>query len=146
MGELLLQLIIAGAGTVAFALLYSVPGRFLLPCGLVGGLGWLVHILLDETTWCGKTAAVFLASLVVVFLSRWMSVRLKCPATVFITTGIFPLVPGVGIYWTAYYMVTDQMDMAAESGFAALKTAMAIVLGITVMSEVPNRFFHRGSL
>lgn len=63
MSELLLQLIIAGAGTVAFALLYSVPGRFLLPCGLAGGLGWLVYILLDETTWvrqnCRRVSCVF---------------------------------------------------------------------------------------
>ena len=31
--------------------------------------------------------------------------------TVFLIPGIIPLVPGGGIYWTAYYIVTDPVPL-----------------------------------
>lgn len=54
--------------------------------------------------------------------------------------GIFPLVPGAGIYWTAYYIVTDQMELASRTGFSAVKAAVAIVLGIIFVFEIPQSF------
>ena len=62
--------------------------------------------------------------------------------TVFLISGIFPLVPGAGIYWTAYYLVTGQMGQAVSSGFVAVKAAVAIVLGIVFVFEIPNSVFH----
>ena len=62
--------------------------------------------------------------------------------TVFLICGIFPLVPGAGIYWTSYYLVTAQMRLAMSSGFAAMKAAIAIVLGIVFVFEIPNGFFR----
>ena len=41
--------------------------------------------------------------------------------TIFLIAGIFPLVPGAGVYWTAYYIVTDQLRLAAETGYTAVK-------------------------
>ena len=43
--------------------------------------------------------------------------------------GLFPLVPGAGVYWTAYYIVTNELDKASQTGYMALKVAVAIVLG-----------------
>lgn len=53
----------------------------------------------------------------------------------FLIAGIFPLVPGAGVYWTAYYIVTDQLRLAAETGYTAVKVAVAIVLGIVFIFE-----------
>lgn len=55
----------------------------------------------------------------------------------FLIAGIFPLVPGAGVYWTAYYIVTDQLRLAAETGYTAVKVAVAIVLGIVFIFELP---------
>lgn len=136
----IVELIAAGVGTVAFCLLYSVPVKHYLPCGLIGMAGWLVYRL---TMLLGLTGgfAVFAATLVVVLLSRIMAVRRQCPATVFMITGVFPLVPGAQVYWAAYYLVTNQFDQAMNSGFSALKTMIAIVLGIIFVFEIPNRVF-----
>ncbi len=142
MPEIILQTA-AAVGTIAFALLYGVPRRFFFSCGVVGGTGWLLYAALTAYGW-SAVAAVFLATLAVAFLSRVISVRERCPVTVFITTGIFPLVPGVGVYWTAYYIVANQLPEALESGVSALKIAITIVLGITVVFELPNRCFHSG--
>lgn len=137
---MMMELVSAAIGTVAFALLYGVPKKHYLPCGLIGMAGWLMYklALLANT---GTTLAVFCAAVVTVFLSRLMAVRRQCPATVFLITGIFPLVPGAQIYWAAYYLVTNQFDQATSSGLGALKAIIAIVLGIIFVFEIPNKFF-----
>ncbi|MFR4154266.1 MAG: threonine/serine exporter family protein [Coprococcus sp.] len=61
----------------------------------------------------------------------------------FLIAGIFPLVPGAGVYWTAYYIVTDQLRLAAETGYTAVKVAVAIVLGIVFIFELPQGLFVR---
>ncbi len=129
-------------GTVAFSVLYGVPRQYYVYCGLVGGAGWLFYSVLTGCTPCTVTEATFFATFLVVLLSRFLAVWERCPATVFLTTGIFPLVPGAGIYWTAYYLVTDRPAEAADNGFAAIKAAFAIVLGIVLVFEVPDRFFR----
>ena len=49
--------------------------------------------------------------------------------------------PGAGVYWTAYYIVTDQLELASETGFTALKVAVAIVLGIVLIFQLPQGLF-----
>ena len=63
--------------------------------------------------------------------------------TIFLVSGILPLVPGAGIYWTAYYLVTDQLAEAADRGFLAVKVAVAIVLGIVFVFEIPQWVFRK---
>ena len=98
--------------------------------------------MMMEYTGSSDFEATFLATALVVLLSRFVAVAEHCPATVFITAGIFPLVPGAGIYWTAYYLVTNQQGDAAASGFTALQAIIGIVLGIVFIFEIPHRFFH----
>ena len=138
--RLILQVLAASAGTVGFSLLFGVPVRYYTYCGLIGGIGWLVYLCLLPGT--SATAATFFATVVVILLSRWFAVRKRCPATLFLISGIFPLVPGAGIYWAAYYTITNQLQLALETGYGAVKTAVAIVLGIVVVFELPEKWFH----
>ena len=135
-----LQVLAAFGGTVGFSLLFGVPVRYYPYCGLIGGIGWLVYLLLMPGT--SASVATFCATVVVILLSRWFAVRKRCPATLFLISGIFPLVPGAGIYWAAYYTVSKQLSMALETGFGAVKGAVAIVLGIVFVFEMPERWFH----
>ena len=61
---------------------------------------------------------------------------------VFLVSGIVPLVPGAGVYDTAYYLVTNQPAHAGQSGLEALKIAFAIVLGIVFIVAIPREVFH----
>jgi len=136
--QLIIELISAAIGTVAFSLLFGVPKQRYADCGFTGMAGWLMYRLTEPMS---ATFAVFFAALLIVFLSRMLAVRHQCPVTVFLISGIFPLVPGAQIYWAAYYLVTGQYSSALSSGFAALKVIIAMVLGIVFMFEVPNKFF-----
>lgn len=127
-------------GTVAFALLFGVPRKYYLYCGFIGGAGWLLYCILEPLL--SAAEATFFATVLVIFLSRMGAVREKCPVTIFLISGIIPLVPGAGIYWSAFYMVTDQLTEAGEAGFAAVKAAIAIVLGIVCVFELPQGVFR----
>ena len=138
----LLQILAAGIGTVAFGALFGVPSQYYPYCGLIGASGWAVYVFLWMRTGCWSEAVVvFLATVLVILMSRFFAVRERCPVTIFLICGILPLVPGAGIYWTCYYLVTGQLDEASTRGFSALKAAVAIVLGIVFVFEIPQRFF-----
>lgn len=133
----------AVAGTVALSVLVGVPRCYYPYCGLVGGVGWLVYLLAQDPGGQGEGIAALLATMVVLFLSRFLAIWKRCPVTVFLISGIFPLVPGAGIYWTAYYIVMNQPQLAAQTGYQAVKISAAIVLGIIFVLELPQKLFLR---
>lgn len=136
------KVLAAVVGTIGFSVLYGVPKQYYPYCGLIGGAGWLVYFLLIPV--CSPPEAALFAAVLVVLLSRLFAVRKRCPVTIFLISGVFPLVPGTGVYWTAYYIVTNEVDLAAETGFTALKVAVAIVLAIVFVFQLPQRIFRVG--
>ncbi len=127
-------------GTIAFAILFNVPRRFYLSCGVIGTLGWVVYcIALPHSS---APIASFFGSLTVVLISRFLTVPMKCPITMFLVPGIFPLIPGASVYYTAYELVINDTEKAGESGFMALKIAFAIVFGIITVVSIPRDVFN----
>lgn len=135
------EVFFAGLGTMAFALLFHVPARYYPRCAFTGGAGWLVYLLLKGPL--GTLAATLAATLAVVLISRFSSVQLRCPVTIFLISGIFPLVPGLGIYQTAWALVQGLLEQAALTGFDTAKLAAAMVLAILLGFEVPGSWFAR---
>lgn len=141
-----IQLPAAFIGTVGFSVLFGAPRRYYVDCGLVGMLGWAVYLLTADL---GLVGATFLGALTVAAMSSVLAVVRKCPTTVFLICGIIPLVPGGGIFWTAYYLVSDQLLLAATTGFTALKVTIAIAGGIILvgaLSGIMNRRMMNGKL
>ena len=134
------QIIAAVAGTIGFSVLYSVPRAYYPYCGIIGGMGWFLYCLLIPA--CSAPEATLFAAILVVLLSRLFAVKERCPVTIFLISVIFPLVPGGGIYWTAYYIVMGEMALAAEKGFTAVKVAVAIVLAIVFVFQLPQKLFQ----
>ena len=128
-------------GTVAFAVLFGVPRKQYVAAGIVGALGWLLYLVLFRHAGLSAAVATVLATVFVGILSRVFAVVEKCPAAVFLLCGIFPLVPGAGIFWCTYYLVSSQLDLSSSTGFTAAKIAIAIVLGIILAMELPQRLF-----
>lgn len=141
-----IQLPAAFIGTVGFSVLFGAPRRYYVDCGLVGMLGWAVYLLTADL---GLVGATFLGALTVAAMSSVLAVVRKCPTTVFLICGIIPLVPGGGIFWTAYYLVSDQLLLAATTGFTALKVTIAIAGGIILvgaLAGIMNRRMMNGKL
>ena len=134
------EILAAMVGTIAFSLLFGVPRKYYAYCGLIGGAGWGVYSAAG-LLWAPAQSALA-ATIVVILLSRLAAVKERCPVTIFLISGIFPLVPGAGVYWTMYYMVTDQLYLAVQTGYTAVKVAVAIVLGIVFVFELPQGLFR----
>ena len=126
--------------TLAYAVLFNVPKQYCTACGITGMAGWLLYLAMCQVT--TVALASFVGTLAVVLISRIFTVRKKCPITIFLVSGIIPLVPGAGIYYTAYYLVTGQMSLAAVKGLEAVKIAFAIVLGIIFVVSIPRDAFQ----
>ncbi len=139
---LFVHFLAAAVGTVAFALIFDVPPKYYPLCALIGGMGFFLVELLMKLG-LSQTEATFLATMVVTLSSRVSAVWQRCPVTVFLISGIIPLVPGAGVYWTAYYLIMNNTSEALTRGFTAIRVAVAIVLGIVLMLEIPNRLFVR---
>ena len=130
------QMAAALIGTASFAVLFGVPREYYLPSGIVGMLGWLAYLLVVRYTPLSVVGGTLIASTIVAFLSRFFAVRLKCPGTVFLICGDFPLIPGAGVFWSSYYVVSERMADSLNAGFTAVKVTIAIVLGIIIAANV----------
>ncbi len=141
MGGLIIQFIVAFLATLAFAVLVNAPMREFGYAGITGAVGWLVYCLCLR----GGTSAVgaaFLAALTLAFVSRAFAVVRMRPATVFLISGIFALVPGAGVYDMAYYFIQGDNRTAFEKGFEALQVAIALAVGIVLVMALPGRLFE----
>lgn len=133
------QLPAAFIGTIGFSALFGAPRRYYLECGLAGTAGWAVYLLLASAGPTHVVGAAFLGALAVAVMAHLLAVTRKCPVTVFLICGIIPLVPGGGIFWTAYYIITNQLRLAATTGFTALKVTIAIAGAIILAAALASR-------
>ena len=106
-GEILGQLLAACVGTAAFSALFGVPKKYWLDCGICGAVGWGVYLAV-MAAYQTPIIGTFAASAVLTMLSRCMAIQRKAPTILFLVCGIFPLVPGAAIYYTAYNFFMGQ--------------------------------------
>ena len=141
--ELTAQFFLAAAGTLSFAILFACPRRCLPYCALVGAVGWLWYELLTLLGADAATASL-LAGIPLTILTRVFAITQKTPVTVFLLAGIFPLVPGAGIYYTAYYFLQGEQELFASKGGETFKVALALALGIALVCSLPLPGGHEG--
>ena len=141
MAQLLVQCGVSFIAVLAFAILFHAPRREWAPCGLTGMAGWVVYWLAVQGG-VSVVAASLYGTLALALLSRVLAVVRRCPVTVFLTGGIFPLVPGAGIYYTVYAFITGDNAGALFKGVETLKIAGAIALGIVLVLALPRGVFR----
>ena len=136
---MVVQLVSAFIGTMAFAVLFGVPRKYYLDSGFCGMVGWLLYLLLVRYTGLSVPIVVFFATALVAFTAMVQAIVRKCPITVYLICGIFPLVPGAGIFWTTYNLVSEQFGAALHTGITALKVTVAIAFGIILVAELNGK-------
>ena len=135
------QALAAFTGTLGFAILFGVPRKHYLPAGMVGVLGWMLYLVLFRFAGLTPAMSTLISTVFIGIMSRVFAVIEKCPAAVFLICGIFCLVPGAGIFWCTYYLISSQVELSSTTGFTAFKIVIAIVLGIILAMELPQRVF-----
>lgn len=115
--------------TVGFAIYFGAPVNAILPSGIAGGVSWSFYYIIF-LIFNNKILATFMGALLVGTLGEILAIKYKKPATVFITPGLVPLVPGAGMYYTMSYLVSRSYNEAISSGTEVFFIAAAIAIGI----------------
>lgn len=113
---ILFQILAGFLGTISCAILFEVPRRYYVYCGMIGACGWFIYLLI---------------------MQFWVA-----PVTFFLICGIFCLVPGMEIYNFTYNFFIGNSIKAAQIGVQVLKIAIAIAVGITAGYELSPKFFY----
>lgn len=138
---MLLQFFVCVFASISFAVLFAAPKSELIYCGLAGAGAWVVYLgllALGATSPVSTMAACFFLTVT----ARLLAAVRRNPATVYLISGIFPLVPGAGIYYTSYSLIMNNMADFSANGISTLKTAGALVLGIIFGSAIPQSWFN----
>ena len=137
-----LQVLAAAAGTLGFAILFNSRPRRLLLGALGGGLTWVVYLLLcrliPQDFVCVAAAAAFGAA-----YAEVMARICKAPATVFTLLSEIALIPGGSLYITMHHLVGGRQTQALQYGMHTLMVALAIALGIVLITAFTTSFFSR---
>lgn len=137
------EVLMAFIGVVSFAVLLGVPKSEWIYAGLTGAIGRAVFTGTNRLL-SNNIYATLIAAIIVTLLSRIFAGKRRVPGIVYLRAGVFPLVPGASIYYTAYYIFSHEGNMAAISGIEALTRALALAFGIMISSQIPQRFFSAG--
>ncbi len=140
--DYILQVIASGVGIWCFAITFNVPKKEYLFCAINGAVSWMMYLIFGWFGF-GVTFACLGASFTITILARVFSALRKHPATVYLITAIFPLVPGAAIYYTAYYLMMDNYPMAGAKGLEAFKMAGGITLGIMFGFGISQAIFNK---
>lgn len=127
---MILQLISVYIGVLGFGIMLEVPKKYLFYSGIAGTVGLAAHFVAQMFLPVGS---VFVDSFCIALLSQLFARKLKCPVTVFLIPGIYPFVPGAGIYRTVYYIIVGPNSMVGQYLIETLTTAGMIALGIYVV-------------
>lgn len=125
------QLIACFVAAASFSVLLHQPRSSILVSSLIAMAGYGVFLLLNQ-----NTTAYFLATLLIGILCEICARLLKRTATLFITGGIIPLVPGVGLYNTMRHVVEGSYHEAVTVGVNTVLGLCAIALAITTSSVI----------
>lgn len=135
---MIIQTVVAFIATISFCVIFSVPVKQYIYCGFTGAVAWLCYLLLMSFQ-LSSVMSTFVAAIILTTFSRIFAIRRRVPVTVFLIAGIFPLVPGAGIYYTTYYMIMNQLNQASDKGIETIKLAVAIALGIMSVFAIPKK-------
>lgn len=132
---MIVMVIAAFISTVTLGILLEVPKRFIIRVGVVGAIGWLIYLAMG-TNESSVVFRSFVATLVVATVSHSFARIMKAPVTVFLISGILPLVPGTGMYYTVYHLIIGNRSMAGFYLVRTMEIAGVIALGIFIIDSI----------
>jgi len=144
MEKIIMQLLMATAGTLGFAMIFNLPRKYIFMSCLGGLLSWAVYLICIHfgLTVFGST---LIASVAAGLYSEVMSEYRKAPATLFMISALIPLIPGSNLYYTFSAIVQKSLAEFNRNGNLTLEYVFGIAVGIcaALMLSKVIRSFHR---
>ena len=127
--SLLIQTVGAFFAVLALSVTIGVPRKYLLYSGITGGAGWFLYLAMMEAR-VKEFMSMFIATVGVALASNLFARILKAPVSIYLIPGILPLVPGLGMYRTVYYIINQDNGMAGYYFSNTMQIAGMIALAI----------------
>ena len=129
----LIPVLVACVASGGFAVIYNIHGLGIFICALGGGLGWLTYLLTAPLG--GDIAQTLCAAIVIAAYSEIMARIRRCPVTGYLLVGIFPLVPGGGVYYTMEHAINGETTLFLSTFLHTLGVAGALAVGVLLVSS-----------
>lgn len=133
---MMIQIAAAFIGSLGFAVFLKMKGKQVLMAGVGGGLTWALFLALQN--YMGDCLCQIFGFHICGNLRRIMARVNRAPATIFLTTGAVPLIPGGSLYYTMLGLISNDELMFAENGSKAAIIALAIALGFVIVAIANN--------
>lgn len=133
----LVHIIISFISTVGFGIIFNVPKKELVRCGIVGTVSWMIYYSLYMHH-MSVVIATGVAAFAVAIISQVFAIKYRVPVIIFIAGGIIPLVPGGVAYNAMKSFVENDYLLAVSYTTNTAMLAGTIALGI-VFAEVVNQ-------
>lgn len=130
-----LQVIAAFFATLFFGILFEIPKDKLFSTGIGGGICWFCYSIL-HVMGLSTVIAAFIASFLISTYAELMARSQRTPVTIYLVTGILPLVPGGGMYSMMLAAIQQRFGDAAALGSETLQTAGVIAASIVIVSSI----------
>ena len=128
-------LILSFAGSASSSVLFNVPRRAILPCGIAGNVAWF-GFLGFQATGMSEPAATFLAAFLVAMASEILARIMRMPTSCFSVPGVIPLVPGLYAYHATFGFVNNQYAEGSSYAIRTLLVAAAIGAGLVMAGSL----------
>lgn len=137
-----LELIYAFFATLFFSIIFNLKGKNIIYASLCGAIGWFTFLLCKEFRY-PMTTSFFIAAITITIYSELAAKILKTTVTTTLIPALIPLVPGGGIYYTMYYLVTSEFLASRAKGIETLSLTVALSVGIFLVSTF-FQIFYKG--
>ncbi len=131
---LLIQVAAAFAAIAAFSVAMEVPVIYLPYCGVIGGAGWFVYLIVLKHG--GMIAANLLGAAAITWVAHIFARVKKAPVTVFLIPGFLTMVPGAGLYRSVHYFIMGNGRQGAAYLMQTLQIAGVIALGVFLVDSI----------
>lgn len=140
------QLISCTLGTLGFGILFKLRGKNLTFAGIGAFFTWAVYlaafnILSIEDYTRSRFIAALIASTAVAIYAQIMARVNKAPATVFLASSAFPLIPGANLYYMMYDVVIGDMSGFKNNAIMLVAICLAMAFGFTIVETINKYFF-----
>lgn len=144
-GQTLIQILMAFAGSLGFAMMFDLRRRFILPSAFAGMCSWIIYLACMELN-DDILISSCIASISAGFFSEAMARICHSPANQFLIITLIPLIPGAPLYYTMAAATHRDAAGSAVFGCRTLQFVLGLCLGICMASafvDLVRRFLTR---
>ena len=118
-----------------FAIIFNIHGFGIAICAFGGMITWMVYCLCSYFG-CDLYACYFFAAITAALYAEAMARIRKYPAISYLVVGIFPLIPGAGIYYATSFLMQGDQAAFTQKALQTVGIAGIIAVGILMVSTL----------